>query len=115
MGSQEKTPLESDKIIESDETSSSTISTTFPILETIQEPNSDLSPVVSTRSRRPTLAKADLPILEEWHQKSTDSTFEPAKKEKWTVTKMVKVTWAYVTTVKVLFPSSTAIDEFRDS
>lgn len=114
MGSQEKTPLESDEIIVSDEKSSPMVNTIPPLLETILEPNSDLSPVVSTRSRRPTLVKTNLSFLEEGHRKSTDSAIESAKKEKWTVKRVLKVTWAYVTTVKVFFPSSTAIDESRD-
>ena len=58
MDSREKLPLESDEIIESEEKLSSTVNTTSPILEVIPDPNSDLSPVVSTRSRRPTLANS---------------------------------------------------------
>jgi hypothetical protein len=114
MGSQEKTTLESDEIIASDEKSLSMVSTTPPLLKTIPEPNSDLSPLVSTRSRRPTLVKANLSFSEEGHRKSTDSAIEAAKKEKWTVKRVLKVIWAYVTTVKVFLPSSTAFDESRD-
>ena len=101
MGSREKNASDSDEIIESDEKSASTIATPLPILQPIPEPNSDLSPVVSTRSRRPSLAKPDLLSSQEGQWKSTDSAMEPAKKEKWTAKRVIKVTWAYVSTVKV--------------
>lgn len=51
-----------------------------------------------TRSRRPTMAElgsaTNLPA-------STDAVDDEKPKEKWTVKRVFKVTWAYVTTVKV--------------
>jgi hypothetical protein len=51
-----------------------------------------------TRSRRPTMAElgsaTNLPA-------STDAVDEEKPKEKWTAKRVLKVTWAYVTTVKV--------------
>jgi hypothetical protein len=56
-----------------------------------------------TRSRRPSLMRDPLgPPLQ--HQKSAASTLEPAVSEKWTVKRIAKATWAYVTTVKVILP-----------
>ena len=84
---------ESREILDSDETK-------LPINEAIPDPNSDLSPVTSSRSRRPTLAGANIPTSS--YRRSSDDAIETAKKEKWTVERVFKVTWAYVTTLKVL-------------
>jgi hypothetical protein len=61
----------------------------------------------TTRSRRPSLMRDPLePPLQ--LQKSTISRLEPAVSEKWTAKRIAKVTWAYVTTVKVILSHSLA-------
>jgi hypothetical protein len=90
MGQPEIVPTEgSNDIIESDE----------KLSQEIPDANADLPPVTPTRSYRPTFAKIDTSELDK-PRKSSDLGFEPAQKEKWTVKRVIKVTWAYVTTVK---------------
>jgi hypothetical protein len=59
-----------------------------------------------TRSRRPTMAElgsaTNLPA-------STDAVVDETPKEKWTAKRVAKVTWAYVTTVKVTPPKESPL------
>jgi hypothetical protein len=52
----------------------------------------DFVPITATRSRRPTMYVVP----------STVANFKPATKKKWTVKRVIKVSWAYVTTLKVV-------------
>lgn len=98
---------ESNDIIEEDLSSSTTAtSTSTPVLEAIPNPNSDYNKFSRSRSRRPTLAMIDPSIPIDTRRNSTDESIEPAHEEKWTVKRVFRVTWAYVTTVKVLIHNS---------
>jgi len=62
-------------------------------------------PIVPTRSRRPTLSPIESRTLSQRERSQSVTELQPAKHEKWTVKRVLKVTWAYVTTVKVLLLS----------
>jgi hypothetical protein len=71
---------------------------------TLEKSSSDTNPVIDddlttpispTRSRRPTF------VLEETTTRMSTNT-SAQQSEKWTAKRVLKVTWAYVTTVKVL-------------
>jgi hypothetical protein len=98
---------------DSDEKSTSTTRT--PILEIIPDPpnTEELSPVLTpTRSRRPTLAAIHSNyVLETMSHEPSESVIEPARGEKWTVKRVGKVTWAYVTTWKVIPPQEIIITD----
>jgi hypothetical protein len=83
--------ISSDEKIESDENPSSTLTAT-------PAPEITLSPLSPSRSRRPTLVE-NTPTT---RRPSTGSVIQLARKEKWTVARVFRVTWAYVTTLKVI-------------
>lgn len=86
---------------DAESTSESVVGPLPEIVEPI--PLTNIASNWSTRSRRPSLMRDPLePPLQ--LQKSAASTLEPAVSEKWTVKRIAKATWAYVTTVKVIFP-----------
>jgi hypothetical protein len=64
----------------------------------------EYSPITATRSRRPTLALVDPNIDSNLKGLPTDE-IELAQQEKWTAKRILKGTWAYVTTIKAQFLS----------
>src|SRR5271163_3527141 len=84
-----------------EESDNSSTSTTTPVIEPAPVDDSDGAALKATRSRRPTMVNIlDVsPSLMDVHRE--ESEIEPAVKEPWTAKRVFKVTWTYVTTVKV--------------
>jgi hypothetical protein len=97
----EQDKAKNDIIVE--ESDNSSTSTTTPVIEPAPANDSDGLALKATRSRRPTMNILDIsPSLMGVHRK--ESEIEPAVKEPWTAKRVFKVTWNYVTTVKVTTP-----------
>jgi hypothetical protein len=82
-----------DILVEEDKSSTST---STPVIEATSD-DADGAALKATRSRRPTMVN-NLFVVS---PSVVESEIEPPVKEPWTVKRVFKVTWTYVTTVKV--------------
>jgi hypothetical protein len=87
-------------------------STTTPVIDPQTE--DDGLALKPTRSRRPTMAEVMEISPSLMGVNRRESGIEPAVKEKWTAKRVLKVTWAYVTTVKVHPPAHVERDATKE-
>ena len=78
-----------------------TSSTCITPTNDVSEHTADESYASRGRSRRPTLAGPNAQVFDQTRPSADSGALELARKEKWTVKRIFKVTWAYVTTLKV--------------